>query len=130
MKNYRLIVVAILTVCCLTVSGQTKLSPNDSIMNAAQVKILTGKREQLKKKIATEDTKRNRVVSGVTPEVQETLNDEQDSICLELRSQLIAVELELKELVPDQTAITIINQLNLSNQNHSSNSGTSTEVKK
>ena len=74
----------------------------------------------LKKQIAIEDGKRNQVMNGVNFEIQEAMNDKQDSICLDLRSQLVAVELELKELVPDRTATAILGQLNLLNQNQQS----------
>ena len=44
------------------------------------------------------------------------MNDRQDSICLELRSQLVDLDLELKELVPDKTITKIVEQLNILNQ--------------
>ena len=105
----------------LTASAQKKLSSNDSVMNTIRVKVLTEKRAELKKQIAVEDAKRNKIIDGVTPEVQEAMNDEQDSICLELRSRLVTVELELKELLPDKTPASVISQLNLLNQGQQSN---------
>jgi hypothetical protein len=113
----------------LTVSAQQRLSPNDSIMNIVRVKALLENRAELKKQIAVEDAKRNKVINGVTPEVQEAMNDEQDSICLNLRSQLVALELELKELLPDKTSASIISQLNLLNQGQQSNEKPVTEGK-
>ena len=116
MVTFRMIMIAFLSFICLTLSAQQKLSPNDSIMNTVRVKVLTEKRTELKKQISIEDAKRNKIINGVTPEVQEAMNDKQDSICLDLRSQLVAVELELKELLPDKTLASVISQLNLSNQ--------------
>lgn len=120
MKTYRLLIVVLLAVVGLTASAQKKLSPNDSIMHTVKVKELTAKKNMLKKQIAIEDGKRNQVMNGVNFEIQEAMNDKQDSICLDLRSQLVAVELELKELVPDRTATAILGQLNLLNQNQQS----------
>lgn len=100
MKLYRLTFVVLLAVCSLTALAQKKHTPNDSVMNTVKVKLLTEKKINLKKQIAMEDVKRNKTIEGVTPEVQEALNDKQDSICLDLRSRLVAVELELKELLP------------------------------
>lgn len=120
MKTYRLLIVVLLAVVGLTASAQKKLSPNDSIMHTVKVKELTAKKNVLKKQIAIEDGKRNQVMNGVNFEIQEAMNDKQDSICLDLRSQLVAVELELKELVPDRTATAILGQLNLLNQNQQS----------
>ena len=120
MKTYRLLIVVLLAVVGLTASAQKKLSPNDSIMHTVKVKELTAKKNMLKKQIVIEDGKRNQVMNGVNFEIQEAMNDKQDSICLDLRSQLVAVELELKELVPDRTATAILGQLNLLNQNQQS----------
>ena len=109
---------------CVSISAQKKVTPNDSVMNVVKIKLLTEKKTKLKRLIAIEDAKRNEVVNGVTPEIQEVLNDKQDSICLELRSQLVAVELELKEFVPEDTVSTIVGQLNLLNQKQQSDLGT------
>lgn len=109
MTTYRLFIITLLVVCSLTATAQTKMSPNDSIMNRVRIKELSEKRTQLKKRISIEDAKRNQVVNGITPEVQETLNDKQDSICLDLRSRLVAVELELKELMPNKAIDYILN---------------------
>lgn len=121
MVTFRMIMIVFLAFICLTVSAQQKLSPNDSIMSTVRVKVLTEKRTELKKQIAIEDAKRNKIIDDVTPKVQEAMNDEQDSICLDLRSRLVAVELELKELLPDKIPVSVISQLNLLNQGRQSN---------
>ena len=124
MKTYRLLIMVVMVMFCVSISAQKKVTPNDSVMNVVKIKLLTEKKTKLKRQIAIEDAKRNEVVNGVTPEIQEVLNDKQDSICLELRSQLVAVELELKEFVPEDTVSTIVGQLNLLNQKQQSDLGT------
>lgn len=84
----------------------------DSTLIALKIKELNAWKEALAKQIKAEDAKRNRAVHGVSPETQEILDDKQDSICLALRSQLVAVNLELRELVPDRTASSIVNYFN------------------
>lgn len=84
----------------------------DSTLIALKIKELNARKEALAKQIKAEDAKRNRAVYGVSPETQEILDDKQDSICLALRSQLVAVNLELKELVPDRTTSSIVNYFN------------------
>lgn len=84
----------------------------DSTLIALKIKELNARKESLAKQIKAEDAKRNRAVHGVSPETQEILDDKQDSICLALRSQLVAVNLELKELVPDRTTSSIVNYFN------------------
>ena len=65
--------------------------------NAVKVKELNLKKQQLAQRIAIEDRKRNRHEHGMSPEKQEILNLKQDSICLELRSELVNIECEIKE---------------------------------
>lgn len=84
----------------------------DSTLIALKIKELNTRKEALAKQIKAEDAKRNRAVQGVSPETQERIDDKQDSICLALRSQLVAVNLELKELVPDRTTSSIVNYFN------------------
>lgn len=85
---------------------------NDTTVNAIKVKELTMKKTTLEKQIKIEDGKRNQAISGVSVETQEKLNDQQDSICLALRSQLVSIELEIRELTLDKTEDAIINQFN------------------
>lgn len=77
---------------------------SDSIMAAIQLRSLQQQRQQLQAQIKTEDAKRNSRVDGVSAQAQEAINDRQDSICLNLRSQLVDVELRLQELQPAETA--------------------------
>lgn len=92
--------------------ASVQTSQNDSIVNAIKIKNLKDRKAELKKRIATEDKKRNTVIEGVSPETLEKIIERQDSICLELRSELTAVELELKELGADIATTQIAQQFN------------------
>lgn len=78
--------------------AQEKLSRRDSILNIVKIKQLQSLRSQLKDKVALEERKRNRVIEGVATETLEKINRRQDSLCLELRSRLVGVLLEIKEI--------------------------------
>ena len=93
-------------------NAQTQTSQNDSTVNAIKIKNLKNRKAALQKQIAVEDKKRNAVIEGVSPETLEKRNERQDSICLELRSELTVVELELKELGADNTTAQIAQQYN------------------
>ena len=80
--------------------AQSSIENTDSITANLKLKMLQGKRENIQKRIKAEDAKRNRQIAGVSPERLEEMNDRQDSICLALRSELIDVTLEIKELTP------------------------------
>ena len=88
-----------------------KVSVSDSTVTAMRVKNLESRRAELKAKIKEEDAKRGRVLEGLTPEANERLNTAQDSVCLELRSQLVSVELELGEMAPDASQDALLRQL-------------------
>ena len=83
---------------------------NDSTVNAVKIKNLKSRKAALTKRIAIEDKKRNIVIDGVSPETLEKKNEKQDSLCLELRSEMAAIDLELKELTGDNTTSQIIQQ--------------------
>lgn len=68
------------------------------IIKALKINELKIKRDNLKDQIANEDKKRNAFDLDIKPERQEDLNKQQDSVCLELRSKLTAIELEINEL--------------------------------
>lgn len=85
---------------CLTIgltnaSAQTKA---DTIKVQVKIKELKQTELTLKKRIATEDKKRNQNIEGVAETSMDEINQRQDSICLELRSQLVDVQLQVKEL--------------------------------
>lgn len=98
----------------LSVSVGVSADDRESIIAAIKVKELTLRKEALEKQIASEDSKRNQTIAGVSLQTQELLNDRQDSVCLALRSQLVSLELELKEwqAIDPETESAIVEQLN------------------
>lgn len=106
MKKHCIYIAAcILLTCCIT--GNLHASkpllaepstPNDSTVNVIKLKVLTVRESALQKQIQEEDKKRNAIYNGASSETTEALNNRQDSICLDLRSQLIDVQLEIKEI--------------------------------
>ena len=107
MKIYNLLIITVVAALSMPLFAQ-----KSNALNVVKVKELIAKRESLKKQIAVEDSKRERTISGVSPETQEQLNEKQDSICLDLRSRLVSVELELKELSPGMQAAAFANHWN------------------
>lgn len=93
-------------------SPQTSTSRNDSIATAVRLNGLQSKKDKLEKKIKVEDGKRNSQITGVSPETLEEMNNRQDSICLALRSELVDVILEIKELSPDVATPQLLQQYN------------------
>lgn len=96
----------------ITASAQDRVEKSDSVATAIRVKALREQQAQLKKQIAIEDKKRNQRIEGVSAANQELLNDRQDSICIDLRSQLTRTELELKEVQPDKVPAQVGQQYN------------------
>lgn len=101
------------------VIAQNNSTANNSAVNATKIKNLKQQKESLEKQISAEDKKRNKVIEGVAIETMEKRNEKQDSVCLELRSRLVDIELELKELGVDNENATsqIIQQYNTLIQN-------------
>lgn len=85
---------------------------NDSIAAALRLNTLQTKKESLQKEMKAQDLKRNRQISGVSAEILEEMNNKQDSLCLALRSELVDVILEIKEISPNVTSPQLINQYN------------------
>lgn len=106
----------ITTLIAISIPSFSQETKKDSAVYKIKIEELTIKKKKLEKQIAIEDKKRNANTPGVTAETQELLNDRQDSICLGLRSQLVDIELELKELVPDKTAGVIVEHFNSMNK--------------
>ena len=77
------------------VSAQTKA---DTVKVQIKIKELKQVEATLKKRIETEDKKRNRNIEGVSETSMDEMNLRQDSVCLDLRSQLVDVQLQVKEL--------------------------------
>ena len=76
-------------------SAQTKA---DTVKVQIKIKELKQTEATLKKRIETEDKKRNRNIEGVSETSMDEMNLRQDSVCLDLRSQLVDVQLQVKEL--------------------------------
>lgn len=75
--------------------AQTKA---DTIKVQIKIKELKQTEITLKKRIEIEDKKRNQTIEGVSEISMNDINRRQDSICLNLRSQLVDVQLQVKEL--------------------------------
>lgn len=84
----------------------------DSIALAHRLKALRSKKDSIQREIKVQDAKRNREIAGVTAETMEEMNDKQDSLCLALRSELVDVTLEIKELSPKVAPTRLINSYN------------------
>lgn len=93
-------------------SPQTNVTRNDSIATAVLLNGLQSKKDKLEKEIKVEDGKRNSQIAGVSPETLEIMNNRQDSICLALRSELVDIILEIKELSPDVATPQLLQQYN------------------
>ncbi|MBO6253799.1 MAG: hypothetical protein J6O49_09155 [Bacteroidaceae bacterium] len=108
--------------CLNEARAQSSTTANDSTVNAIKIRNLKAQKESLQKQIAIEDKKRNTVIAGVAVETMERMNEQQDSVCLELRSNLTSVELELKELGADNTTSQIAQQYNALRHNQQQDS--------
>lgn len=104
MKKTIYLVAGVIALVLLSQPGTAQSTPknttaeqNDSVANVARMKMLQTKRDSLSLLIKQEDAKRNRQLNGVSEEVLEQMNDRQDSLCLDLRSQLVDVQLEIWE---------------------------------
>lgn len=117
MKTKYLVIAAMMMLLSMPAFAQEENRTNDSIARFVKIKELKIKKESLIKQIKMEDAKRDMSIDGVTFETQEILNDRQDSICLDLRSQLVSIELEIKELSPNYVTEAISKQLNKINAN-------------
>lgn len=94
------------------VSAEETTNRNDSIATALRLNSLQAKRDKLQAEIKTQDSKRNRQLTGVSVETMEEMNERQDSLCLSLRSELVDVLLEIKELTPSFSSPLLIQQYN------------------
>ena len=105
MKPQNIIIAScLLLMCCImsnlhasTFHPQNVRSNNDTIQ-AVRLKVLSAQEKSLQKKILEQDKKRNATYNDVSTETMERLNDRQDSICLDLRSQLVTIQLEMAEI--------------------------------
>lgn len=110
MKTRYLVIAAMMMMFSMPAFAQEDNMVNDTIVKLVKIKELKLKKENLIKQIKIEDAKRDMSINGVTFETQERLNDRQDSICLDLRSQLVSVELQIKELQPNSEIVAAANK--------------------
>lgn len=111
-KIFTGLIVAILALFSATNASAQEKTAADSTATIIKLRTLNQKKDALNKQIAAEDKKRNQTIDGVSPASMEQINLAQDSICLELRSELVSVELEIKELTPNAAVNNIIQQFN------------------
>ena len=90
---------------------------NDTIINMMRIQELNAQKDSLLNQIKIEDAKRNMIIDSPSFEQMEIINDRQDSICLDLRSKLTYINLELKELEEYKTSSIISDKMNQINQN-------------
>lgn len=115
MKRHTIGYVLLLVMAAFTGSdlfAQNTPSRNDSIAATLRLHGLKARREKLQQEIKVQDAKRNKQVAGVAPETLEEMNDRQDSVCLALRSQLMEVILEIKEVSPEVASPALLQQYN------------------
>lgn len=117
--------------------AQTKV---DTIKVQVKIKELKQTELTLKKRLETEDKKRNQTIEGVSEIRMNEINERQDSICLDLRSQLVNVQLQIKEqelsikpvptLTSEQVAANLHQGLNTIPTTTGSNPGKPTKTSK
>lgn len=103
---------------------------NDSTVAVLRLKALRDRRENLQREIKVQDAKRNKQIAGVSPETMEEMNDKQDSVCLALRSELVDVTLEIKEISSAVTFPQVVSQYNnmVRQQNNTGNTTAAPEA--
>lgn len=110
-------IILLSAIVAVTISASQGISSqpvekNDSIATAIRLNSLQNKRESLQREIKAQDAKRDKQIAGVSAATIEEMNDHQDSLCLSLRSELVDVILEIKELSPMVDSPQLINHLN------------------
>ena len=114
MRN-KILLYVIVFITALSCNDAFALSPatrKDSIATTLRLNGLQTKSDKLQNEIKAADAKRNKQITGVSPGTLEAMNERQDSICLALRSELVDVILEIKELSPGVTSPVLLQQYN------------------
>lgn len=91
-------------------AGREATTGTDSITTAIRLNTLNKQRQDLQDSIKVADAARNASIDGVSPERMEQINDQQDSLCLALRSRLVSVKLEIEEITPDRVPSQLLQQ--------------------
>lgn len=104
----------------LTAFSQTdnNTPENNTVADMMRIQELNTQKDSLLNQIKIEDAKRNMIIDSLSFEQMEIINDRQDSICLDLRSKLTYINLELKELEGYKTSSIISDKMNQINQNN------------
>ncbi len=90
---------------------------NEPVTGVNRMEELTEQKKVLLKQIKIEDSKRNKVDDSMSFEQMEEINDRQDSICLDLRSKMVYVELEINELKRNDVSSVIRDKIDKINKN-------------
>lgn len=101
---------AIASISAFDVQGA--VDKKDRTVLAVKLSSLKKRKADIERQIAEADKLRNRKIEGVSAESLEEINDRQDSICLELRSQLVQVDLEISECAPDSVSSQVASKYN------------------
>ena len=76
----------------------------DTETHIGQIKTLEAKEQILQKKLDAEMQKRNATFSETRADVIEDLNDRQDSVCLDLKSQIVDIQLQIRDIKNQQVS--------------------------
>lgn len=82
----------------LVLSTSNNAAAVDSVAHLKSLKTLEAKEKNLQKRLDGEMQKRNATFSGASAEVLEEMNDRQDSLCLAIKSQIVDVQLQIRDI--------------------------------
>lgn len=112
MNRNRIFAVVFAMLLAAPIVAQSDKQGDSDLRSVVKIKELNQRKAELQRELTVAESKRNMDRNGVAYDTQERLNIRQDSICLELRSELVEIELELKEQIPSKTINTIVEALN------------------
>ena len=120
MRTVKVIIFVCLLLLSITAFSQNDnvVIVNDTLTNDMRIEELKTQKNILMDQIKIEDAKRNMFADSLSFEQMEMINNRQDSICLDLRSKLTYINLELRELEMDNATSIILDKMNLINQNN------------
>lgn len=120
MRNGKVIIFVCILLLSVTAFSQNDnaVIVNDTLTNDMRIEELKTQKNILMDQIKIEDAKRNMFADSLSFEQMEMINNRQDSICLDLRSKLTYINLELRELEMDNATSIILDKMNLINQNN------------
>ena len=80
----------------VTMNRPINLSLNTEL--TARLRDLMGKRKDLSSQLETEMSRRDMNAQGISEETRERLIDQRDSTCLSIQSQIVDIDLQIKEI--------------------------------